>query len=155
MLQSYRSLTITRWASHANELHLSKLIGGICLKVGISFWCASLLVIHINQQWESKPWEFTSPTTNFGWWVFTPYFYDCFVSLIQSISCFKKKNIILSGYIGICAVLSSKASCYHTSYGAPSLQAASCWHCKHFVLGVGCIFCLRDMLCHTFLPCFG
>ena len=33
----------------------------------ICCWC-SPHVIHINQLWVSKPWVFTSPTTNFEWY---------------------------------------------------------------------------------------
>ena len=41
---------------------------------------------------------------------------------------------LYTGYISLCSILSSKATCNHTSHGASPLQAASCWHCKYLTL---------------------
>jgi hypothetical protein len=45
-----------------------------------------------------------------------------------------------SGHVGLCSVLSTKASCYYSCYGAFALQAVTSWHCKWTILTWGILF---------------
>lgn len=54
----------------------------------------------------------------------------CFVSFILKIHWYPL--CLYSGYISLCSLLSTKASCYHTCHGALALQAAPSWHCNDF-----------------------
>jgi hypothetical protein len=68
VLQLYHFRTIIRYICYAGVNLSGREIFMSLIHLTVLLPVHSLLVIHINQLWVSKPWVFMSPTTNFEWY---------------------------------------------------------------------------------------